>query len=80
MTSNPLLLIRESIERLEQLSDFLASEVRANPTMSASLPPEKRISKETLLTISVLLPKLHEVRDAHTQAISAGRYCRHCED
>jgi hypothetical protein len=40
--------------------------------MSASLPPEKRISKETLLTISVLLPKLHEVRDTHTQGIPLG--------
>jgi hypothetical protein len=80
MSTHPLLLIQESIERLEQLSDFLAGEVRSNPAMPEPLPPETLINKETLLTISVLLPKLHEVRHVHAQAISAARYCQHCED
>ena len=80
MTTHPLMLIQESIDRLEQLSDFLASEVHPTRDVPAPLPREKRISKETLLTISVLLPKLHEVRNAHTHAVSAARYCPHCED
>lgn len=80
MKTHPLVLIQESIDRLEKLSLFLASEIHSDPRVSTSFPGEDRISKETLLTISVLLPKLHEVRKTHSRAISAGRYCRHCED
>jgi len=79
-TTHPLLLLQESIDWLEKLSIFLASEVHSDPGVSAALPRKERVSKETLLTIRVLLPKLHEVRNAHTQAISAGRYCQSCED
>jgi hypothetical protein len=80
MTSHPFTLIQESIERLEQLADFLAGEVRPDSALSMPLPPEKLISKETLLTISVLLPRLHQVRNTHAQAISATRYFQNCED
>jgi hypothetical protein len=80
VTVQPVLLIQESIDRLEQLSDFLSGEVHSTAGVRASLLPEQRISKETLLTISVLLPKLHQIRSAHAQSVSAGRQCPYCED
>lgn len=57
-------LIDRSIAQLESLAAFLADEVQ-RPWTTAVLPlPERRLCKEALLTISVLLPKLHAVRRA----------------
>jgi hypothetical protein len=55
-------LIQQSIEQLERLSEMLAGEVPSNSRSVASLTPRVRLSKETLLTISILLPKLYAVR------------------
>jgi hypothetical protein len=73
-------LIEQSIEQLERLSELLAGEVPSNSRSAASLSRRVRLSKETLLTISVLLPKLHEVREAHRMPSGAARICPGCED
>jgi hypothetical protein len=58
-------LIDRSIAQLESLAAFLADEVQ-QPWTTAVLPlPERRLCKEALLTISVLLPKLRAVRRVH---------------
>ena len=58
-------LIDRSIAQLESLAAFLADEVQ-RPRTTAVLPPsDRRLCKEALLTISVLLPKLHAVRRVH---------------
>ena len=61
----PTLLIQQSIEQLERLSVMLADEILGE--RREALPQHKRISKEALLTISVLLPKLREARNAHAR-------------
>lgn len=73
-------LIEQSIEQLEKLSELLAGEVPSNSRSMASLSRRVRLSKETLLTISVLLPKLHAVREAHRMPRGAGRTCPACEE
>ena len=61
-------LIDRSIAQLESLAAFLADEVQ-RPWTSAVFPvTERRLCKEALLTISVLLPKLQAVRSAHASA------------
>lgn len=77
--SNPTSLIDQSIEDLERLSAYLASDIPSNSRSVASLPSGVRLSKETLLTISVLLPKLQAVR-ARERARAARKACRPCED
>ena len=62
-------LIDRSIAQLESLAAFLADEVQ-QPWMTGVLPPsERRLCKEALLTISVLLPKLRAVRGAQVSPI-----------
>lgn len=55
-------LIDQSIADLEALSAQLAGEIPSNSRAMPALPFEVRLSKEALLTISVLLPKLRAVR------------------
>ena len=58
-------LIDRSIAQLESLADFLTDEVQ-QPWTTTVLPlSERRLCKEALLTISVLLPKLRAVQRAH---------------
>jgi hypothetical protein len=77
---HPSALIQASIEQLEALSAFLADDVLAARCEPARLPPEKRLSKEALLTISVLLPKLRAARRVHGEAVAGMRVCESCED
>jgi hypothetical protein len=61
-------LIDRSIAQLESLEAFLADEVQ-QPWTPTLLPlSERRLCKEALLAISVLLPKLRAVRRAHVSA------------
>ena len=62
MLSDPQLLIEQSIEQLQVLSSALAEEVQSQPR-DVALSPAKRVRKEALLTISILLPKLRAARD-----------------
>ena len=64
MSNGSPALIDRSIAQLESLSAFLTDEVQ-RPWTIALLPlSERRLCKEALLTISVLLPKLRAVRRA----------------
>lgn len=67
----PPFLIDQSIEQLEKLSAFLAGSIPSNSRSLTSLPPDVRLSKEMLLTISVLLPKLQAMRALEWQAQEA---------
>lgn len=63
--------IDRSIAELESLAAFLADQIQ-RPRTSTVLPlAERRIYKEALLTISVLLPKLHAVRRAQNSLPAA---------
>jgi hypothetical protein len=55
-------IIDQSIKQLQTLSTILAAEIQQAHHTDTPLPIEKRICKEALLTVSVLLPKLHEAR------------------
>ena len=80
MATDPTSLIQEAIQQLEKLSAFLADEVQSAPCRGTSLPPKKRISKEALLSISVLIPKLRAARSVHAHENRIGRTCPYCED
>ena len=58
----PVHLLDQSIEQLETLSAFLAGDIPSNSRSCVSMPFGVRLSKETLLTISVLLPKRRTMR------------------
>lgn len=65
MSNNSPARIDRSIAELETLAAFLADEVQ-RPWQTTALPlVDRRLYKEALLTISVLLPKLQAVRRAH---------------
>ncbi len=79
MIAQPAGLIEESIDKLEQLSAALAEELGSGAP-SERLPPERRIRKEVLLTISVLLPKLQAARSLPRQPCAPPRLCPRCDD
>jgi hypothetical protein len=79
MSNHPALLLQDSIDTLEQLSAILAQELGSGAPPER-LPPERRIRKEVLLSISVLLPKLHAARSLQRQAVCTPDFCPHCED
>jgi hypothetical protein len=58
-------LIDRSIAQLENLAAFLTDEVQQPWTTTVLPPTERRLCKEALLTICVLLPKLRAVQRAH---------------
>ena len=65
MSNGSPALIDRSIAQLESLAAFLTDEVQ-QPWTTTVLPlSERRLCKEALLTISVLLPKLRAVQRAH---------------
>lgn len=78
MSTPPTVLIEDSIVTLEQLSAVLAEELGSGAAPER-LPPERRIRKEVLLSISVLLPKLHAARSPPNHR-PAPRACPHCDD
>jgi hypothetical protein len=74
-----LSIIAQSIDQLEKLSAALAGVIPSNSRSLEALPRRVRMSKETLLTISVLLPKLEAMR-ADEEMPKPGRMCPGCED
>ena len=74
-------VIDGSIAQLERLATFLADEIQ-QPWTTTRLPlSERRLCKEALLTISVLLPKLQAVRRAQAVDLEhRSPRCRSCED
>lgn len=79
MSYDPATLIQESIGHLERLSALLAEEARTDSYQLAPLPPRSRISKEVLLTIGVLLPKLHAAHRLHAHS-TPPKLCPNCDD
>ena len=78
MRNDPRALIDQSIEQLQELSSLFAAEVQSQPR-DVQLSPAKRMRKEVLLTISVLLPKLRAARDFRESLIPS-RGCDNCDD
>lgn len=81
MSNGSPALIDRSIAQLESLSAFLTDEVQ-QPWTTAVLPlAERRLCKEALLTISVLLPKLRAVRRAQdAPAQRQAPRCASCDE
>jgi hypothetical protein len=79
MLTQPTVLIEDSIDKLEQLSAVLAAELGSTGPPDR-LPPDRRIRKEVLLSISVLLPKLHAARSLQRQGGAPPRFCPNCDD
>ena len=82
MSNESPALIDRSIAQLESLAAFLADEVQ-RPWTAAVLPlAERRLCKEALLTISVLLPKLQAVRRARASASDRRQppRCPNCDE
>ena len=81
MLNEPPALLDRSIAQLESLAAFLTQEVQ-QPWTTAILPlPDRRLCKEALLTISVLLPKLRAVRRVHASpAARQPPRCAGCEE
>lgn len=78
MSNDSPALIGRSIAQLESLASFLADEVQ-RPWTTIELPlSERRLCKETLLTISVLLPKLRAVRRAQERPPASDRPLPRC--
>lgn len=73
--ANPVLI---TIKTLESLAADFAVDVQG-AAGSRPLPPEVRVRKETLLTISVLLGKLREVEMFPGVPVVPGRGCVACE-
>lgn len=67
MSHDSAAVIDRSIAQLESLAAFLADGLQQPWTTTALPLSERRLCKEALLTISVLLPKLHAVQ--HAQAL-----------
>lgn len=81
--SNPSpAVIDRSIAQLESLAAFLADEIQQPWTTTAVLPlSQRRLCKEALLGISVLLPKLHAVQRAQVRTVERPTsFCPSCDD
>jgi hypothetical protein len=81
MSNGSPILIDRSIAELESLATFLADEVQQSWTAALLPSSERRLCKEALLTISVLLPKLRAVRRAKVSAAEPQPpRCRSCDE
>jgi len=81
MSNASPVLIDRSIAQLESLEAFLTHEVQ-EPWTTTLLPlSERRLCKEALLTISVLLPKLRAVQWAHVSPVERqSPRCTSCDE
>jgi hypothetical protein len=85
MNTQSLAIIGNSIDTLRRLAEMLSNDV--NAAHGLALTPERRTSKELLLTIGVLLPKLEAARplleSTHSLVDSSPNYparCESCDD
>ena len=78
MLASPLSVINETLNHLQALSEFLLDEVDERVITSHQLTTERRLCKEALQTIRVLIPKLEAVRS--TTAVAASDHPRVCVD
>ena len=81
MLASPLSVINETLDRLQTLSEFLLDEVDERAITSHQLTTERRLCKEALQTIRVLMPKLEAVRSTTVvAAVDHPRVCINCDD
>jgi hypothetical protein len=81
MANHPQIVIDQSIKQLQTLSAILAAQIQGSHSTDTQLPIEKRICKEVLLTVGVLLPKLQEARRVVDAADPVPpQCCTSCED
>jgi hypothetical protein len=81
MLASPLSVINETLDHLRTLSEFLLDEVDERIVTSHELATERRVCKEALQTIRVLVPKLEAVRS--TNVVAATDHppvCATCDD
>lgn len=81
MLESPLAVINETLDHLQTLSEFLLDEVDERVIATHQLTTERRLCKEALQTIRVLIPKLQAVRSTNVVgAIDGPRVCVTCDD
>ena|GEM_PF-974854 len=81
MLTSPLSVINKTLDHLQTLSEFLLDEVDERVITSHQLTTERRICKEALQTIRVLIPKLEAVRSTNVvSATDHPRVCLNCDD
>ena len=81
MLTSPLSVINKTLDHLQTLSEFLLDEVDERVITSHQLTTERRICKEALQTIRVLIPKLEAVRSTNVvSATDHPRVCQNCDD
>jgi hypothetical protein len=79
--ASPLSVINETLDHLQTLSGFLLDEVDERVITSHQLTTERRLCKEALQTIRVLIPKLQAVRSTNVvAALDNPRICVRCDD
>jgi hypothetical protein len=79
--ATPLSVINDTLDRLHTLSQFLLDEADERVITSHQLTTERRLCKEALQTIRVLIPKLEAVRSTNVfVAIDHQRVCISCDD
>jgi hypothetical protein len=81
MLASPLSVINETLGHLQTLSEFLLDEVDERFISSHQLSTERRLCKEALQTIRVLIPKLEAVRSTNVVVtLDRPGACRTCDD
>ena len=81
MLASPLSVINVTLDHLHTLSQFLLDEVDERVITSHQLTTERRLCKEALQTIKVLIPKLEAVRSTNVVVvIDHPRACISCDD
>lgn len=81
MLASPLSIINVTLDHLRTLSEVLLSEVDEGAFTAHQLATERRLCKEALQTIRVLIPKLESVRNTSVAGtIDHPGVCRTCDD
>jgi hypothetical protein len=79
--ASPVSVINDTLDRLHTLSQFLLDEVDERLVTSHQLTTERRLCKEALQTIKVLIPKLEAVRNTNVVSTTDNpRVCISCDD
>jgi hypothetical protein len=80
MRTGQIDLIEKSIVSLRVLAEAFAREINSVSPEFDLLGKSSRKSKEALLTISVLLPKLEAVRETLNVPLESRSRCESCDD
>lgn len=76
MLLSPLSVINQTLDQLQALRELLCDEFDPRVMNQADLNDEQRLCKETVRTISILVPKLEAVR--RTSVVGSNDYPRVC--